>query len=388
MFRETLAILRCPCCGEGTSSPLSVSRVFHEAGDGELIDAILSCEGCARWFRVEEGIADLTRDELREFDRDRAFAERHGCSLGIRNAGRSAADQRIVDEGDHWGRFMRRFWDVGDRSIFDLRVKGTHPPLFIAGVLEPDDRDRHRRWGIFPNRTGDLLFGGLRLLAEKRGVDVGCGGGQFGLEAAQQGVQMTSFDPSFEEVRLGRQHARQRGVSNIDYLRAEPANPPFRAGTFDLLMAKDALHHVPDLEQVFERLLELCTEDAIAIIHEHIMKAQLKDKLLRRIATRAVEKSRRRYARHPIPQELLQDSANEDVSSHHIKPLLLKHFECIDSADDLFFAGDVEMYIHFAFGKRRWLSRLAYAAGFAGEKALLLMGQRQHFSFTGRRRKG
>ncbi|HMZ51832.1 MAG TPA: methyltransferase domain-containing protein [Candidatus Sumerlaeota bacterium] len=385
MYRETLDILCCPCC-EGIEAPLAASQVFREMHDGELLDAILHCTACGRWFRIEDGIADLVRDELREPERDRKFLSEVGCDLPVSDVKRSDADQRIVDEGDHWGRFMRRFWDVGDRSIFDIRVKGTHPPLYIAGVLEPDDRDADRRWGIFPNRTGDMLFAGPHLLAGKRGVDVGCGGGQFGLEAARQGVRMTSFDPSFEEVRLGREHARSVGARNIDYLRAEPANPPFRRNTFDLFMAKDALHHVPELENVFVRLLGICTADAIAIIHEHVEKAPLKDKLLRRIAGPAVEKSRRRYAKHEIPGELLRDSANEDVSSAVIRPLMEKHFERIDSANDLFFASDVEMYIHFAFGKRRWLSRIAHVAGFVGEKALLLLGQRQHFNFTGRRR--
>ncbi|MEO8376342.1 MAG: Trm112 family protein, partial [Candidatus Sumerlaeota bacterium] len=202
MYRDTLAIVCCPCCGDAVEAPLAVTRIFREARDGELIDAVLTCEKCERWFRVDQGIADLVRDELREIDREREFLQLHDCELSVKEVKRSTADQRIVDEGDHWGRFMRRFWDVGDRSIFDIRVKGTHPPLFIAGVLEPDDRDSFRRWGIFPNRTGDLLFAGLRLMAGKWGVDVGCGGGQFGLEAARQGVQMTSFDPSFEEVRL------------------------------------------------------------------------------------------------------------------------------------------------------------------------------------------
>ncbi len=394
MYPDTLKLLACPVCAPKV--PLLVESELARALDGELLDGVLTCPTCARWFRVENGIADVVRDGLREVEQDRAFLQRHSAALRpefLANASTSQpappsdADQRIIDEGRHWGRFMRRFWDVGDRSIFDIRCKGSHPPFFLAGVIEPDDRDRHRRWGIFPERTGELLFSRLGRFAGRRGVDVGCGGGQFGLEAANQGVQMIGFDPSFEEVTLAREHARATGVKNIDYLRAEPAHPPFLPGSFHLMMAKDSLHHVPELEAAFDNLLDILREDAVVILHEHVSKPALKGSLLALLMPPAIRKIRSRYPKVTIPDELLRDSANEDVSGDAIAPLLAKHFDPVAQALDLFLANDLEMMTHFAFGKRRWLSRPVYTIGQLLEATFLLLGDRQHLSYVGRRKR-
>ncbi len=396
MYPQKVPHLRCPEC-----APLGALSVhaLDTAPDGELLAAALTCEDCGRWYRIEDGIADLVRDGLREVEQDRAFLSAHRSHLpaSIHDTGipfglndempqPTDADQRIIAEGRHWGRFMRRFWDVGDRSIFDIRVKGTHPSFLVKGVLEPDDRDHDRAWGNFPARTGEMLFLGMDRFAGKLGVDVGCGGGQFGLEAARRGVRMFGFDPSFEEVWLARRHARETGESRIDYLRAEPAHPPFAPGIFALLMAKDALHHVPDLDSVFPRLIDLLEPGAYTIIHEHTDHALLKTRLMAPVWPRAIRKVRSRYPTVEVPDELLRDSANEDVSAHLIRPLLAKHFERVQSREDLFLAAEIEMIAHYAYGKRRWVTALGRAKGVVAELTLLALGDRQHFSFIGRLR--
>lgn len=397
MFPDRLALLRCPECGP--EATLAADPVLERGDDGEWIDAVLTCPRCARWFRVEDGIADLVRDGLREVEEDRRFLARHADRIGsgIAEAGRplglhgavpprSPEDERIVEEGRHWGRFMRRFWDVGDRSIFDIRVKGTHPSFFVKGIVEPDERDRTRRYGNFPTSTGEILFGRLGALRGEFGVDIGCGGGQFGLEAAQQGVTMIGFDPSFEEVQLGRRHAREMGVQNIDYIRAEPANPPLQNGVFALVMAKDSLHHVPNLAHVMPRLLRLMSTEGVFVCHEHTSRAERKDRISAWLDRRFVPRLRRLYKTTEVPTELLRDSANEDISSHEIRPLLARHLEPLAQVEDLFLANELEMYIHYLSRKRRLPTMLARVAGKALERMLLLMGERQHLSFVGRRR--
>ena len=398
MYPGNLPLLRCPECGE--TGLLNVIPL-EEAPDGELIDAVLSCRDCSCWFRVEGGIADLVREGLREVDDDRTFLRHHsdripedillrGMPFGLkgRYPDSSPADVRIVEEGRHWGRFMRRFWDVGDRAIFDLRCRGSHPPFFVAGVLERDDRDAAHRWANFPQATGDLLFGWLDKLKGLQGLDIGCGGGQFGLEAARQGVEMIGFDPSLEEVRLARLHAREQGVLNIDYVRGEPAHPPFAPGVFQLLMAKDSLHHVPDLEEIFPTILALLTPDGYFVCHEHVGKARLKEAFLNRLRPRAIAKIRSRYPKCEIPAELLRDSANEDVSADAIRPLVARYFDGRGEAEDLYLAREAELLVHFAFGKRAWLSRPFYTLGLAAEKLCLALGDRQHFSFVGTLKQG
>lgn len=388
MYRQTLEIVRCPAC-EGDAR-LSPAAILKEAEDGEILDAVLTCEKCSKWYRMEDGIADLVRDGLREVDDERRFLEAHRHAIPPKiqaiTTKPSAADEAIIDEGRHWGAFMRHFWDRGDRSIFDLRVRGTHPSLLVKGIEAIDSRDRDREWGFFPAATGRLLFPPLDAWKGKHALDIGCGGGQFGLEAAYRGVSVCSFDPSFEEVRLGREHARAMGLRNIEYFRADPAHPPFAAGSFQLLMAKDSLHHVPELDAVFPRLLALLEEDGAIVLHEHVANSPRKGWLMAKLAPPLVEKARRRHPRVEVPEELLRDSANEDVSADRIVPLLEKHFRREAARDDLFLAEELEMLVHYAFGHRRWLSKLVYTMAHPLERLLILLGERQHLSYRGRRR--
>ncbi|MCC5874647.1 MAG: methyltransferase domain-containing protein, partial [Candidatus Sumerlaeia bacterium] len=316
MYRPTLEKICCPVCPD--DQPLMVGRMLERAPDGEMVAGVLTCSGCGRWFRVQDGIADLVRDELREVEEEALFLEtwKDALSGAVLKAGPGGgfwradsvteADQRIIDEGRHWGRFMGHFWDVGDRAIFDIRERGSHPRFFVAGILERDDRDTWRKWGFYTPRSGEMLFSRLGDLHGKWGLDVGCGGGQFGLEAARQGVRMIGFDPSFEEIALGRQHARETGLRRIDYIRAEPEHPPFRREHFSLLMAKDSLHHVPDLEKVLPKLVGLLDGEGTLVTHEHVARAGWKEFLMNRIRPAAIAKIRRRYPSVEIPAELLR----------------------------------------------------------------------------------
>lgn len=396
MFPDTLERLRCPCCS-GSEERLRAEALRDDPDTpGEWLEGVLFCDACGRWYRIEQGIADLARDALREVDEERAFLARLAardsavaakCTKPIGPDGpapeRSEADQRIVDEGRHWGRFMRHFWEAGDRAIFDLEHRGSHPPFYVAGVLEPDDRDNRRPWGNFSTRAGRAMFPEFGRFAGRWGVDIGSGGGQFALAAARAGVRMVGFDPSFEELALGRRHARAEGIRNVDYVRAEPAHPPFARGAFALLTAKDALHHVPDLDAVFPGLVALLEPAGGIVAHEHIARAPRKEALMDRIRPAAIRKIRRRFPNVDIPPDLLRDSANEDVSADRVRPVLEQYFHARRIVEDLFLANELELLVHFAYGKRRWFSWWFYPLGMAAEKVLFLLGDRQHVTFVG-----
>jgi SAM-dependent methyltransferase/uncharacterized protein YbaR (Trm112 family) len=398
LFPSLIEKLRCPVCPE--EAPLVIHDVFVQNVKEEILEGMLLCKTCGRWFRISEGVADLVRDELREVMEDKAFlsecqdildedflSHAFPTSLNKSSLSPNEEDQRILEEGRHWGQFMKEFWDVGDRSIFDLSIKGTHPSFYIKGVLEPDDRDFGRTWSFFPHSTGELLFSKMKDHAGKWAADIGCGGGQFGLEAARQGLHVIGFDPSFQEVSLGRRHAREQGIDQIEYIRAEPGNPPFRKESFDLLLAKDSLHHIPGLKNVFPRLLETLKEDGFFICHEHVEPAQIKNRFFSLVAPFLTEKIRRRYPLVEVPQAFLRDSANEDVSCEEICPLLEQYFTPLGTREDIFLALELEMFIHYAYGKRSWLTLLAFQTGRLLEFLFLLLGDRQHYSFVGQRRK-
>ncbi len=144
-----------------------------EAGAApEIIEGILRCPNCRRWHAVREGIPDLVSDGLRDAPAERAFLDRHRARVGddLLRGGipvsldradirPTEAEARVLEEGRYWGEFMEAFWSVGDRSIFDVRVRGTHPSFYGVGVLECDERDRRRRCGLWPDHLSPVVFG-------------------------------------------------------------------------------------------------------------------------------------------------------------------------------------------------------------------------------------
>ena len=387
MREKLLELLDCPVCRQGGGL---TAHVIERHQGAELEEAALQCPVCDRWFPLSGGIPDLVVDGLRDTEADLEFLRRHAALLpkGLaENAPaieRTPEQQRVFDEGVHWGEYMRHFWEAGDRSVFDVRKRGSHPAYYMAGILEPDERDRGRDYGVFPNHVAAVVFPWLREYAGRWGVDIGCGGGQYGLEAARQGVRMVGFDPSMTAIRLGLLHARQENVE-IDYVRAEPAHPPFRPGSFDLLLAKDSLHHVPDLESVFGLLVKLLRPGGGLGCYEHIGQSPLKRKVLGRIAPPLIRKMLRRYPAVEIPPALLRDSANEDVSMHLVRPAVRKHFDRIREYGEMRLYVDIEQLVHYAYGKRLWLTWLTGQTTCALERFLLRFFQPvEHWAFHGR----
>jgi hypothetical protein len=149
-------------------------------------------------------------------------------------------------------------------------------------------------------------------------------------------------------------------------------------------MAKDSLHHVPLLDDVFPRLLALLRAPATVIVHEHVSNSAGKQALLGRMAPRFVERARRMFPTVDVPEEFLRDSANEDVSADKIRPLLLRHLHTLAQSEDLFLSNELELLVYYAYRKNKRLSYLARVTGGLLERFFLLRGERQHLSFVGR----
>lgn len=385
MYRRLLRVLRCPACGD--AGRLAASRVLETEPDGELVAGLLACTACGETYRVEEGVADLSPAPLREDDRETAFRHRHRLPGWTHTAARDEFDLRLLGEGRHWGAFMRRWWEAGDRSIFDMRVRGTHPSLLAKGIATPDPRDRWRRWSFFPPGVGDMMFPRMGGFRGRLAWDLGCGGGQFGLEAARRGLRVVGTDPAFEALVLARRHARRAGVRRIEHVRAFPHAPPLRRGCIDVLLAKDALHHVPDLAKVMPVITSRLAPDAWVIAHEHVARAERKEWLFRALFERLSRRARSRHPPAEIPPEFLRDSPNEDASAHAVEPCLREWFRPVALRHDLYLAAEAELYAWYAMGRRAWLARSVYTVAGLLEWMLVLAGDRQHLTFVGQQRK-
>jgi len=209
----------------------------------DIVEGVLFCRKCSRWFPIRNGIAHLVRDGLRHQAEDIEFLKQHKNSLNstITEKGKpinllgtqvqpTPADIQCLREGAYWSDYIKAFYAVGDTSILDVRSRSTHPSFYYLGILERDDKDRNRLYGMWPNHLGRVVFGALASLEQGLALDVGCGGGQFGLEAAYRGWEVFAIDIALGALEVGRDYAKKKGL-DVHYIYAEPQNPPF-AGEF------------------------------------------------------------------------------------------------------------------------------------------------------------
>ncbi len=83
-----------------------------------------------------------------------------------------------------------------------------------------------------------------RPLEGLRALDIGCGGGILSEALAALGARVCALDPSPENIRVARAHARERGL-RIDYRVSTAGEMATEGGDFDLVLAMEVLEHVP-----------------------------------------------------------------------------------------------------------------------------------------------
>jgi len=97
------------------------------------------------------------------------------------------------------------------------------------------------RVGYFCDVLGDM--------ADKRVVELGCGGGLMAEEYARRGAHVVGIDRSVPTLRAAQRHAASGGFV-IQYVGSLAEGLPFADGAFDAVVTADTLEHVDDLEQV------------------------------------------------------------------------------------------------------------------------------------------
>lgn len=100
-------------------------------------------------------------------------------------------------------------------------------------------------WGYFAPKTADFF-------QDKLVLDAGCGMGRHLYYTAKSGADAIGVDFS-RAVDAAFQNTRE--FPNCHVVQADLAHLPFRPETFDLIYSFGVLHHLPNPESVFDRLL-------------------------------------------------------------------------------------------------------------------------------------
>jgi SAM-dependent methyltransferase len=212
-----LDLLMCPWC-EGA---FSVERFDGSAASDDVAEGLLRCD-CGRSFPIVNSIPRILEDAYKLFP---DFVNRHRDRL---------------------------------------------PPLPDVPVLRTRDAEAIRRtresfgyqWTQFAAMAIDFRENFLNYIAPldpaffdgKVGLDMGCGFGRHIYNAAKFGAEMIGVDLS-EAIESTR--ANTKGLPNVHLVQADVYHLPIRPGVLDFAYSIGVLHHLPDPEEGFRRLIPL-----------------------------------------------------------------------------------------------------------------------------------
>jgi 2-polyprenyl-6-hydroxyphenyl methylase/3-demethylubiquinone-9 3-methyltransferase len=99
---------------------------------------------------------------------------------------------------------------------------------------------------------------GLARLADKRVLDVGCGGGILSESMARRGAQVVGIDLATKPLKVAQLHAMEAGVQQLSYreaaVEALAAEAP---ASFDVVTCMEMLEHVPQPGSVVQACAQL-----------------------------------------------------------------------------------------------------------------------------------
>jgi SAM-dependent methyltransferase len=94
-----------------------------------------------------------------------------------------------------------------------------------------------------------------------RVLDAGCGGGGMPLSLAEHASTVVGIDPINRFGDAGVRLARERGMANLFFARADGMALPFKDGVFDLVLSHAVIEHVPNAERYLGEIRRVLKRD-------------------------------------------------------------------------------------------------------------------------------
>jgi SAM-dependent methyltransferase/uncharacterized protein YbaR (Trm112 family) len=208
--------LQCPWCGGSFAL-----EPFPGSDPADIDEGLLRCS-CGRVFPIVRGIPRILADA---FALHGDFVARHcdrlPASMPQPDSAEPHADA-IRSTRESFGYQWTRFSEM----VVDFREN------FLQYISPVDER-------FFPGKLG---------------LDLGCGFGRHIYNAARFGAEMVGVDISeaIESTRINTQ-----GMPNVHLVQADVYHLPFRPGVFDFAYSIGVLHHLPEPETAFQRVVSL-----------------------------------------------------------------------------------------------------------------------------------
>lgn len=151
------------------------------------------------------------------------------------------------DEAAHFGKLAAEWWNPAGSSAMLHRLN----PVRLAFVRDAIDAHWH----------GDSR--GLKPLAGKTALDVGCGAGLLCEPLARLGASVTGVDAAEENIAAARLHAKGSALT-IEYRHGDVAELGLEG--FDLVTSMEVLEHVADKAAFVGALAAALAPDGLMIL--------------------------------------------------------------------------------------------------------------------------
>ncbi len=102
-------------------------------------------------------------------------------------------------------------------------------------------------------------------------LDVATAAGHTALRFAAHVRQVVGADLTPPTLETARRLARERDQSNLRFVAADAEHLPFRAGSFDIVTCRLALHHMPDAGQAIAEMARVCRAGGRVALADNIV---------------------------------------------------------------------------------------------------------------------
>jgi O-antigen biosynthesis protein len=173
---------------------------------------------------------------------------------------------------------------------------------------------------------------------------LGCGGGEDALVYLERGMaeKVLGVDVSPRAIGVASRAAQELGLADRATFRVLELETAKIEGTFSLIVAGQCLHHVRNLESLFDRIRSALAPDGLFALNEYVgpSRFQWSDRV-ERYMNRLLEALPDRYrregpggplrgpVRRPAPETVAASDDSEAVRSAEILPLLEAQFEVL-----------------------------------------------------------
>ncbi len=238
-----------------------------------------------------------------------------------------------------WNALASRHWDARVGEVEAGRQRGWLDwPIIEEEHIRPQISGDPRVYYLqhfFDHRA-------LNLPVE-RILSLGCGGGNLERALIEIGAarSVDAFDVSPESIRLAQEMAADAGLSDqLHYAVEDLDHIELPAATYDVVIAKMALHHFENLEHIYQQVAQALKPGGLLLINEFVGPSRfqwtdLQLELMNELFAALPAKQRRAAPFRRILRPELEDmktlDPSESVRSAELIPLLEERFEIVES---------------------------------------------------------